>query len=370
MSTIPTLSTLPTIPVSTVGPMTNIFSQSGIVFVFWFLAIYFIIYFILGIFNKSSNNENNPLRIVRILDGIIFLFVLLFIISTMANSKIEDVGPMLSNAISSFKEFGENPYSIVSIIVFICVFYGIIYLIRLPMDSINKPISIMIIETIAILLFIIVLILDFFRYVLKIDLLSLLDTLINWLNTPEPTQTPTPTPTQTSAVATPCVTQKDTSGNEVFNIRNNLYTYDEAKSVCSIYGAQLAEYDEVEKAYNDGAEWCNYGWSEGQMALFPTQKETWNKLQKTDKAKNACGRPGVNGGFIKNKNLRFGVNCYGKKPKPSDKDKQMMSANIEDKIPESAADRALRLKMDTWKNNPDKFLILNSFNKKDWSDLS
>jgi hypothetical protein len=376
MSTLPTLGTLPTlspnIPVSTIGPMTNIFSQSGVVLVCWFLAIYFVIYFVLGIFfnkgSSGSSGEANPLRLVRILDGIVFLFVLLFLISTMASSKIEDIGPKLSKAFSSFKDFGENPYSIFSIVVFIGVFYGIIYLIRLPMDSASKPVSIMLIETIAILLFVVVLILDFFKYVLKIDLLSLLlDWLIDWLKTPAPTPTPTPTKNKIPVQTTK---PRDSSGNEVFNIRNNLYTYDEAKSVCSIYGATLANYDQVEAAYNDGGEWCNYGWSDGQMGLFPTQKDTWNKLQKTDRAKNACGRPGINGGFIKNKNVRMGVNCYGKKPKPSDNEKALMSANVEDKLPESDADRALRTKMDIWKKNADKFLIVNSFNKKDWSDFS
>jgi hypothetical protein len=191
----------------------------------------------------------------------------------------------------------------------------------------------------------------------------LLGWLFDWLKGPEPTSVPTSAPDQLSST-------KDTSGNEVFNIRNNLFTYDEAKSVCSIYGAKLANYDQVEAAYEDGGEWCNYGWSEGQMALFPTQKETWNKLQKTDRAKNACGRPGVNGGYMRNPKLRFGVNCYGKKPKASDKEKKLMSANIEDKLPESAADRRLRLKMDNWKKNADKYLVMNSFNKKDWSDFS
>jgi Extracellular link domain len=373
MSTLATLAPLgtlsPNIPITTIGPTTNIFSQSGVVLVFWFLAIYFIIYFVLGIFfNKGSNGstgEANPLRIVRILDGIIFLFVLLFLISTMASSKTEDIGPKLSNALSSFKEFGDNPYSIFSIIVFIAVFYGIIYLIRLPMDSASKPVSIMLIETIAILLFVVVLILDFFKYILKIDLLSLLmDWLIDWLKGPEPT--PIPTTSAPDKTTKP----RDSSGNEVFNIRNNLYTYDEAKSVCSIYGATVASYDQVEESYNDGGEWCNYGWSDGQMALFPTQKDTWNKLQKTDRAKNACGRPGINGGYIKNKNVRLGVNCYGRKPKPTANEKALMSANIEDKLPESAADRALRTKMDIWKKNADKYLIVNSFNKKEWSDFS
>ena len=60
---------------------------------------------------------------------------------------------------------------------------------------------------------------------------------------------------------------------QVFNIPGNYYTYDNAKALCSAYGADLASYDQIEKAYNNGAEWCNYGWSANQLALFPTQKK-------------------------------------------------------------------------------------------------
>ena len=71
--------------------------------------------------------------------------------------------------------------------------------------------------------------------------------------------------------------------SEVFNISNNLYTYDDAQAVCSVYGAQLATYEQIEDSYKNGGEWCNYGWSENQMAFFPTQKSTWDKLQKHEK---------------------------------------------------------------------------------------
>jgi len=105
-----------------------------------------------------------------------------------------------------------------------------------------------------------------------------------------------------------------TSQNEVFNVSNNAYTYEEAQDICSTYGAQLATYDQIEAAYNNGGEWCNYGWSDGQMAYFPTQKSTWNRLQQNPATKNACGRPGINGGYMANPNIRFGANCYGVKP--------------------------------------------------------
>ena len=67
---------------------------------------------------------------------------------------------------------------------------------------------------------------------------------------------------------------------EVFHIKRNIYSYDDAKAVCKAHGAKLANYSQIETAYNNGAEWCGYGWSSDQMGLFPTQKETWEKMQK------------------------------------------------------------------------------------------
>jgi len=104
-------------------------------------------------------------------------------------------------------------------------------------------------------------------------------------------------------------------GSEVFHISQNQFTYDEAPAVCAAYGAQLATLEQIIEAYNSGAEWCGYGWTAGGMALYPTQKKTWDELQReVDPGKRtACGRPGVNGGYF-DPTLKFGVNCFGFKP--------------------------------------------------------
>ena len=117
----------------------------------------------------------------------------------------------------------------------------------------------------------------------------------------------------------------ETNGSgEVFNIPGNEYTYSDAKALCKAYGGNLASYTQIENAYKSGAEWCNYGWSSDQMALYPTQKVTWNKLQKIKGHEHNCGRPGVNGGYIKNKNVRFGVNCFAPKPKITEEEQTLM----------------------------------------------
>jgi len=369
------------IPIATLantGPISSIFTNESLLYLLIFLAIYAVVYFILGIFYGGSA-ESGPLRIVRIIDILVLLFVVIFLVTQYWNVTPQTFGVQLSGSLSSFKGFAENPYSIFTVVVFLLAFYAAIYVVQIPMSSLAKPVTIMIVETVAILLFVGLLIIDFFKYLLNIDLLDFIfDMLIKKLNTPAPT-TKSPsssdTPTETIPQCKPATTPPETG--EVFNIRNNLYTYDEAREVCSIYGAKLATYDQIEKAYNKGGEWCNYGWSEGQMALFPTQKATWDKLQQgrsqcTSKdgkggPNNACGRPGINGGVIKNPNIRFGVNCYGKKPPPTDSEKKLMDANVENKIPETQADRDLAAKMKVWQENADKFLLVNSFNKSKWT---
>jgi len=160
----------------------------------------------------------------------------------------------------------------------------------------------------------------------------------------------------------------DSSGGsgEVFNVSSNNYTYNEAKAMCKAYGSKLATYNQIEDAYKSGAEWCNYGWSADQMAFYPTQKETWKKLKKIKGHEHDCGRPGINGGFIDNPNVRFGVNCFGSKPDISEEEQEIMNnASI---YPTSKEDRKVNSLVDKYKKNLDNILI-NPFNNNSWSQI-
>ena len=153
---------------------------------------------------------------------------------------------------------------------------------------------------------------------------------------------------------------------QVFNIPGNYYNYENATAVCQAYGANLATYGQIEKAYGSGAEWCNYGWSDDQLALFPTQQKTWEKLQGIEGHENDCGRPGINGGKIDNPNARFGVNCYGFKPIiTSAEQDNMKNTSI---YPVSMKDLELHKKLDYWKKRVPE-ILLSPFNKNSWSIL-
>jgi len=97
---------------------------------------------------------------------------------------------------------------------------------------------------------------------------------------------------------------------EVFNIDDQIYTYPEAFEKCKAYGGELASYQQIVDAYNNGAEWTNYGWSKGQKAFYPIQPCSFVKLRRQGIN---IGPPGVNGGKFE-EYLRFGANCYGIRP--------------------------------------------------------
>ena len=60
----------------------------------------------------------------------------------------------------------------------------------------------------------------------------------------------------------------------------NIFTYDEAENICRSYDGELATLEQVIDAYKNGANWCNYGWIKGNMAVFQTKKEAFDNLIK------------------------------------------------------------------------------------------
>ena len=149
---------------------------------------------------------------------------------------------------------------------------------------------------------------------------------------------------------------------EVFNIDSNDFTYDEAPLVCESVGSTLATYNQVLNAHKEGASWCNYGWSDNQLALYPIQKDSWEKIQQGP-LKNMCGKPGVNGGHFDNKNIKLGVNCYGYKKTPDPTKIIYQEETSNNKI-----DTIVDNKIDTIINT--KNIEIRPFNTNKWSRYS
>jgi hypothetical protein len=384
VTTTPTLSQAQSNMISASNNISqSVFNKFNIIFLIWFLAIYLIIYFILGIFYNSDSGTSKKLIASRIFDFLVLLFFLITIVFNFLSLSDSDKQTVVTNNTTNLMNYINTLSTLLYIILFFVLFYAIIYLTGIPMTMTEKPMTISLIEGFAWILFALCLIANFCKYVLGVSIADLVNQWIQqaWNQMPNDLSgnkakdlsgnkakdlSGNKAKDLSGNVATAAVV--DISNDEVFNISNNIYTYDDAKSVCQIYGARLATYDDIEKSYNDGGEWCNYGWSEDQMIYFPTQKTTWDKLQKDPKTKNNCGRPGINGGYIDNPYVTFGVNCYGKKPKPTADELKRMSnpnSNISPKTPE---DILLEKKMEYWKNHAADLLNINSFNQKKWSE--
>jgi hypothetical protein len=358
---------------SSLSSLSNLATAANVSILLGFLGVYFIVYYILGkFFNKGENPDGFNMSLSKSLDMLFLVMLGIITYSVYESYKQNPDAGFFESIIPNFVDYINTPASVFITGAFIIMFYVIAYLFRIPMDSLTKPMFMSIIEGGVWLLFIIILFVDFFKYVLNISFYDLFPFFAPAKSIPVPGSV---IKKDDNCKPEPAVDPKA----EVFNVSNNLYTYEDAQAICKAYDSTLATYDQVEKAYNNGGEWCNYGWSAGQMILFPTQKATWEKLQKVDENKgcaskatipshkNDCGRPGVNGGYIANPYARFGVNCFGKKPAPTDADKVRMNAKQNQVYPKTPAEQVIENKVNYWKENADKFLHLNSYSTTAWN---
>tara|TARA_Y200000002_G_scaffold179573_1_gene148100 strand:+ start:1854 stop:3125 length:1272 start_codon:yes stop_codon:yes gene_type:complete len=351
---------------NTVAAVSNtfeeVFTTTNMLILLGFLGIYFGYTY----YNRYTSVGDSSVRTSSMVVDILFFIVFLIIIYLIFTSDTLNSRTISSRIVVSITDYINHPSSVLISALLLVGLYISIYLFSIPNERDTKPMSIAILQTVAWTLLIITIFIDFFKYVFGISFNDFFNQINSYFEEEDENKEVTQ--------ILPTITDK----KEVYNVSNNLYTFQDAKAICKALDADLATYEQVEEAYNNGAEWCNYGWSSGQLALFPTQKSTWNKLQKLDdgvtdedeKRGNNCGRPGVNGGYIANPYVKFGVNCYGKKPKASQSDLDYMQAKVDQPYPQTRAEKELEDKIKYWKENKNKFLQLNSYNTKNWKSSS
>ena len=329
----------------------NILQNSGFPLLFSFVGVYLVVYMVFGM---NKNRENKDKDAVDASVSVLFdLAVVVSLIGFFAYKFGTTVNAnLLNNSTQELLDYMEHPLSFFTTITFIVSFYVIVYILGIPTNT-HKPIVVMLMGLLGWGFTAVLVIHNALKILFQVDLLAAFRD-PNWVDDDEVT---------------------DLSGNkqkvdtpEVFNIANNAYTYDDSQAICRAYDSRLATYDEIESAYTNGAEWCNYGWSADQMAFFPTQKQTWKDLQGGDgKRKNNCGRPGVNGGFFANPNIKFGVNCFGKKPAAKKSDVSWMESVNAIPFPRTDAEKKMDEKVKFWKDNLSQKAQVSSFNKDKWS---
>ena len=278
-------------------------------------------------------------------------------LGTIANDTFDYINNLLSNP------------SVIIILVVVIIIYIIIFMSlggdpTPPTEEVSNSSS----TSLAVILmafFIILVVINGFQYFFGVDIIAKVKNLLT--GNPEvditvDTSRVEPSRLEASKAPVPEILSRP----QVFNVPGNEYVYPDAKALCSAYGSRLATYKEVEDSYKDGAEWCNYGWSDGQMALFPTQQKTYDELQKIEGHENDCGRPGVNGGYMANPALKFGVNCYGYKPRMNSNEEQLMETVP--LYPKTLKDIAMENRVNYWKDKLSEILV-SPFNHNTWSRL-
>lgn len=262
----------------------------------------------------------------------------------------------------SFNKLSINPYIIGLVIVIIIAYYVLFSSLgNNNVDTMTSNSGIKLLETILWGVFIVLLLLNGMSYIFNINIIASLKNLFTGI--PELDVLIDDLGINTGDGDKPVVPEI-MRAKQVFHIPNNKYTYDDSKAVCSAYGGRLATYKEIEKAHQNGADWCGFGWSENQMALYPTQYNKWKNLQSIEGHEHDCGRPGINGGYIDNPNVKFGINCYGYKPKITQTEVQNMK-NVP-LYPKTVKEIEFDQKVDYWKAQLENITVA-PFNHNNWS---
>jgi hypothetical protein len=100
------------------------------------------------------------------------------------------------------------------------------------------------------------------------------------------------------------------------------------------------------------------------MAVYPTQQDTYDTLQQGPaEQRGACGKPGLNGGYFDNPELKYGVTCIGPKPSQSNHDATSITSGAT--RPLTSQGLAFENKVQQFKEQAESLSIL-PFNSGKW----
>ena len=259
--------------------------------------------------------------------------------------EIERIGNVLEN-----KYIGVEPMLLIAVIAIIIIYYYIFSSLGNNDDGSASTLKVFF-ETILWFLFIFLVLLNGISYIFGIDLIKTLKSFFGYEDEIIPVE---------NEEVGPRIMLKE----QVFHLPENKYSFDDSKAICKAYGARLASHEEMNNAHKNGADWCTYGWSKDQMALYPTQKEKWDKLQTLKGHEQDCGRPGLNGGYINDEEMKYGINCYGAKPSvtPEEAEKMRQKPYYNKNLKELQFDTKVKF----WRSHLSE-IEMAPFNHNNWS---
>jgi hypothetical protein len=138
-----------------------------------FLAIYFIIYAFLGLFYDGSDPLHHTKK-AGLVDIVVFVVIVGIGVLYYYAQPPSKQDTYWSDLLIATKSYFNNAYSILEVVLFIIFFYFGIYLFGIPMTTEEKPWSISFLESNAYILLFVLMFVQFFKYVLKIDIIGVI----------------------------------------------------------------------------------------------------------------------------------------------------------------------------------------------------
>ena len=153
----------------------------------------------------------------------------------------EERNALFTTMSQGFKDKLNNNWTVLTSIIEIAVLYGVLYIFGLPSELNKMPKSISFILTILIILTTISIVVFVFNNFLNV---KIVDMIYRGIAVVFEESAKEEEQDQEEARKLEPIKKE-----EVFNISNNLYTYEEAPYVCKALNARLANYDEIEQSY-------------------------------------------------------------------------------------------------------------------------
>lgn len=268
---------------------------------------------------------------------------------------------IIDNFYENLNNFGTNPFVLIVLIIIIIIYYVIFsFLGNSNTESDKKSGGFALFESLLLAIAIILIFINGLAYFFNINIITEIKNLYS--EKPEIEVKSTKKDTSNNDLSLNDFL-KNKPDKESYHIPGNNFTYHDAKAVCKAFNSDLATFKQLQESQKKGASWCSYGWTQDQLALYPTSDFNWKKLQETSDQKYSCGLPGINGSYLDNPYVKLGANCYGVKPYKSKLEVDLLGDDHN--TPKSEKEILFNERVKYWKNRLGNILVY-PFNNKNW----
>lgn len=146
----------------------SIFNMTTLPYFAGFIAIYIVLYF--SIYNGRSESVMLFSKVIDIYLIVVFIVAAVYYYSTLPK---DDKDHIIGFLVKWSKEFFQNPYGMAESVILIILFYAFIYLGGVPMSDSTIPGTILFIRQKIWVFLATFIIVDFFKYYFKLDLLDI-----------------------------------------------------------------------------------------------------------------------------------------------------------------------------------------------------